>query len=334
MTTPTNDTPVVADPPVGRPYSRFTRFAFGVTAIAFLVAGCSNLPIGGPPASDGSPPPGPPPPSEVGESIDGPQDDPTTDQSPADPENRPPIPAVASMFGDGPDEILDGRSDAVAFLDASASQDPDGTIVTWEWFIDRERVAVGETATLSGFPVGVTDVTLGVTDDEGAQASADIRVINPGFRPGIWRGTTAQGFDITFEVSDDYAVTSAAFGFTFEGTNLLNDAPCTFSDPAELCGACPTSAERCAFDATWGDDGAFSIHGTCIESGDPPYESARGTAGAAPISNCAGTTQTITWQASWQAPPESRRHAASESELPRRFQLSTLDFRLSTDPPR
>lgn len=269
------------------------------TLIALLfVAGCVDLSPGGSPPGHNPPATGDMP-AESGPPQDAsnPADD-TTDPG----DNEPPVAVAGPMFGDGPDVVLDGRRDAVAFLDASASQDPDGSIVAWEWFVNGTRRAVGSNATLSGFPAGVTDVTLVITDDGGAQAMTDVRVVNPGLRPGSWRGTTDQGFDVTFVVTDDFSLSSLAFGFGFDGQNLLNGVPCVFVEEAETCLTCPGPAEQCAFDFSWSAEGTFSVQGACTEAGDPPFEHAAGTASAAPSSNCDGAAEGITWEAWWQAP--------------------------------
>lgn len=76
----------------------------------------------------------------------------------------------------GPDQTVtdadNGGSEDVT-LDGSASADADGTIVSWSWAVDGTEIATGETATVP-FDVGVTTVTLTVTDDEGATGTDDV----------------------------------------------------------------------------------------------------------------------------------------------------------------
>ncbi|MGM0716826.1 MAG: PKD domain-containing protein, partial [Halobacteriota archaeon] len=52
-------------------------------------------------------------------------------------------------------------------LDASASDDPDGSIASYEWEVDGDALASDETATTSFDSAGDYDVELTVTDDDG-----------------------------------------------------------------------------------------------------------------------------------------------------------------------
>lgn len=75
----------------------------------------------------------------------------------------------------GPYEA-DANYDQVAtiLLDGSASYDPDGTIVSWEWTWDGESTG-GETAEVE-FSSGFYEVTLTVTDNDGNQHAAEATV--------------------------------------------------------------------------------------------------------------------------------------------------------------
>ena len=76
----------------------------------------------------------------------------------------------------GPDQTVtdaDNSGSEDVTLDGSASADPDGTIDIWSWAVDGTEIATGETATVP-FDVGVTTVTLTVTDDEGATGTDDV----------------------------------------------------------------------------------------------------------------------------------------------------------------
>lgn len=88
----------------------------------------------------------------------------------------PPQPPVAVA---GPDVALsddDGDGLATATLDGSASSDPDGSIVAWEW---REGdVVLGTTPGLAvDLAVGTHDVVLRVTDDTAAVGTDTVRVV-------------------------------------------------------------------------------------------------------------------------------------------------------------
>lgn len=61
-------------------------------------------------------------------------------------------------------------------LSGSASSDPDGEIVSYEWAVDGESAATGETVDVTLDEAGEHEITLTVTDDAGATASATATV--------------------------------------------------------------------------------------------------------------------------------------------------------------
>ena len=70
----------------------------------------------------------------------------------------------------GPDQIVFNK----VTLDGSGSSDPDGSIVTYQWQLNHRtnpafnRTAMGIKPTVSNLKKGYYDVTLTVTDDQGA----------------------------------------------------------------------------------------------------------------------------------------------------------------------
>lgn len=78
--------------------------------------------------------------------------------------------------------IADAGGDQVVFsevtLDASGSSDPDGTIVKYEWKLlhrgnpSYDRTAIGVSPTISNLAPGFYDVSLAVTDNDGAIGTA------------------------------------------------------------------------------------------------------------------------------------------------------------------
>jgi PKD repeat protein len=77
----------------------------------------------------------------------------------------------------------DGREKVT--LDASRSNDPDGTIASYVWTEDGSQVAAGVQPTVS-FPVGTHALTLAVTDDQGATDTAGVVVkVDPANAPTI-----------------------------------------------------------------------------------------------------------------------------------------------------
>ena len=94
--------------------------------------------------------------------------------------NRPPVADVACS-------ACSGASPLRVSLDASASVDPDGTIVEYSWDLGNGSYASGAlvTQTYSATAYASYVVTLVVTDDRGASASAGcvVRVSVGGFPP-------------------------------------------------------------------------------------------------------------------------------------------------------
>jgi outer membrane autotransporter protein len=82
-------------------------------------------------------------------------------------------PAQGPVANAGPDRAIadaDTLPGETVALDGTASSDPDGTIVTFEWFLDGEPLANGSTASVR-LPDGESFITLIVTDDAGNSGS-------------------------------------------------------------------------------------------------------------------------------------------------------------------
>ena len=76
----------------------------------------------------------------------------------------------------GPDQYIaddDDDGHATVTLDGSASEDVDGTIVSYEWQEGGSSIATGEIPTVN-LPVGEHTITLSVADDSSAIASDDV----------------------------------------------------------------------------------------------------------------------------------------------------------------
>jgi len=120
------------------------------------------------------------------------------------PENLPPVADA------GPDQTLndaDNSGSETVMLDGSASGDPDGTIVSYEWTEDSTVLGTGAIITLN-FGVGAHTVTLTVTDDDGAADSDDVVVtVNPNKPPVANAGpdqTGLVGQTLNFDGSGSY----------------------------------------------------------------------------------------------------------------------------------
>ena len=89
-------------------------------------------------------------------------------------DNQPPVADA------GPDQVVldaDDSGSELVVLDGTGSSDPDGTIASsdYVWTLDGEEIAVGASASFA-FTVGVHDVVLIVTDDDGASDTDTARI--------------------------------------------------------------------------------------------------------------------------------------------------------------
>jgi hypothetical protein len=84
-----------------------------------------------------------------------------------------PTPSMSPIANAGEDQMIsdtDGLPGETVALDASASRDPDGTIVSFEWLLDGQSLATGMNASVR-LPDGESFITLIVTDDVGNTSS-------------------------------------------------------------------------------------------------------------------------------------------------------------------
>ena len=112
--------------------------------------------------------------------------------------NQPPIADAGAnqIVVDG-----DGDGSELVTLDGSASRDPDGQIVSWDWFENGEQIATGESPTVSFTTEGSPhQVYLIVTDDAGAASNSyDLVVISVVLEIGCVKGD----FDANGSVNPD-----------------------------------------------------------------------------------------------------------------------------------
>ncbi|MGV6853086.1 MAG: PKD domain-containing protein, partial [bacterium] len=85
------------------------------------------------------------------------------------------MPPVADAGEDIVVTDADGSGRELVQLDGSASFDPDGTIASWSWTNIVSPVATGEMTTI-GLGVGIHDLFLIVTDEQGATDSDQIKI--------------------------------------------------------------------------------------------------------------------------------------------------------------
>jgi hypothetical protein len=89
----------------------------------------------------------------------------------------PPEPNQAPVANAGPDQTISDKAKPgeTVTLDGSASFDPDGVIVSYQWLENGQQIATGSTTTLS-LPTGAHTITLRVTDDQGASSEDQLTV--------------------------------------------------------------------------------------------------------------------------------------------------------------
>ena len=93
-------------------------------------------------------------------------------------------------------------------LDGSASTDSDGSIHSYRWLIDSEIIATGSTPTIT-FSVGVHELQLEVTDNEGAKAYDTINItalekINIAFQKPVTTSSVEDTYTGDLAVDGDY----------------------------------------------------------------------------------------------------------------------------------
>ncbi len=76
----------------------------------------------------------------------------------------------------------DGNGTAIVTLDSSASLDPEGDSLLVAWTLGAETLSIEPVATLD-LPVGVHQITLTVTDSQGATGVDEVTVTASLLRP-------------------------------------------------------------------------------------------------------------------------------------------------------
>jgi hypothetical protein len=93
-------------------------------------------------------------------------------------------------------------------LDGSASNDSDGTIYSYRWLKDNEVIATGSTPTVT-FSVGVHELQLEVTDNEGAKSYDTVMItalekINIAFQKPVTTSSVEDAYNGDLAVDGDY----------------------------------------------------------------------------------------------------------------------------------
>ncbi len=120
-------------------------------------------------------------------------------------------------------------------LNGSGSYDPDGTVVTWKWYKNGAQFGTGKVLTASMNSSGVTDVTLVVTDNQGATGSSTQTVLTPNRAPLITSvnpvdGATVDSLTPTLKaVGKDYDGDFLLYHFTLTGTGVNLESDYLFS---------------------------------------------------------------------------------------------------------
>lgn len=93
-----------------------------------------------------------------------------------------------------------GEAPLAVALDASASNDPDGSIVAYDWTFGDGTSAAGATTSHTFTTIGTFTVTLFVTDDDGAISSTTRQVRATGPTTAIAPSSAAAGATVTATV--------------------------------------------------------------------------------------------------------------------------------------
>ncbi|MCR9164643.1 MAG: sialate O-acetylesterase [Nannocystaceae bacterium] len=152
-----------------------------------------------------------------------------------------------------PTAVLDatprsGVAPWTATLDGSGSSDPDGEIVSWAWSWDGGS-ADGETVQVDFEAEGCTEVTLSVTDDDGATASETMVLSTVAAAPGEAAAASVGTAPLPSAVlprDRDTNVGEALFAGTLETSgfaevraNILAEGVVVDSVSEPICGAAP-----------------------------------------------------------------------------------------------
>jgi PKD repeat protein len=177
-------------------------------------------------------------------------------------------------------------------LDASASQDSDGSIASYEWAVDGSALATGETTTTSFDSAGDYDVTLTVTDDGGETdtATQTVSVADAPVAPGSGIGVSLEPSESTITEGEsdefDIVVSNLEGGSVgaYDITLALSDGGVATFDGVEVDGESIGGDDSDLTDVTETSDtirievagqsvaGAEAVIGTVNVSGDAPGE--------------------------------------------------------------
>ncbi|NLF30680.1 MAG: DUF1565 domain-containing protein [Planctomycetes bacterium] len=109
-----------------------------------------------------------------------------------------PLPAGTPVADAGPDQSVADTTNsggAEVALDGSGSYDPDGTIVSAVWTDNGVAIAAGQTVAVT-LAVGVHDITLTVTDNDGLTRTDDVTVTVAAYQaPAVYHVDAAGGDD-------------------------------------------------------------------------------------------------------------------------------------------
>jgi thermitase len=215
----------------------------------------------------------------------------------------------------GPDQILadsDGDGVELVTLDGSASSDPDGSIVSYEWREGNSVIGFGVTPAV-WLPVGVHTLTLAVTDNRGDGGTDAVMVtvnhVNRAPSSGNTSATTVVGTPVTVVlIATDPETCELAFsvvqGPTSGALGVIDNQACASgtpnSDTAQIIYTPGNTAGVYSFTYKANDGGADSNTATVtitVNAPVPPPSPAVSVTGMNPnvVSQNAGvTTFTIT----------------------------------------
>ncbi len=139
-------------------------------------------------------------------------------------------PNQAPLANAGSDQTVtdtDNSGSETVVLNGSASNDPDGTISSYVWIESGNQIATGVNPSVS-FSVGTHDVTLTVTDDDGATDIDNVIImVNPGptGSTGVWLEGECGTVGSLWNTNTDAAASNGDYVTIQSGNNSTANAP-------------------------------------------------------------------------------------------------------------
>jgi hypothetical protein len=128
----------------------------------------------------------------------------------------------------GPDQTVtdsNGNGSESVTLNGSGSSDPDGSITSYVWTEGGNQIATGATPAVT-FSVGVHNVTLTVTDNNGAQDTDNVTItVNAGSSGSVWLEAECGARGSLWNVVSSGSASNGSYVTIQAGNNSTGSAP-------------------------------------------------------------------------------------------------------------